>query len=155
MKKLITLIFSLVLCAALLTACGKAPAADVDVNAVYDKISSSVTLPAETVELTANDLLDYYGIAPESVASCVAVQDACGYKDEIVIIKAVDESAADAIHSMLQEHIAYQSESMRDYDAEQYAVLGSSKVVKHGCYTAMFISSEQDEMNDIFNSFFE
>lgn len=155
MKKLITLICSVVLCAALLTACGKAPAADVDVQAVYDKIASSASLPAETVELTANDLLDYYGIAPESVAACVAVQDACGYKDEIVIIKAVDEKTADEIHDLLEEHISYQTDSMRNYDAEQYAILGSSKVVEKGCYTAMFISAEQDEMNDIFNSFFE
>lgn len=154
MKKLLALICSAVLCAALLSACGKAPA-DVDVREVYDRIASSVSMPAETIELTADDLLDYYGIDPASVASCAAMQDACGYKDEIVIVKAVDEDAADAIRSLLGEHIAYQREAMRDYDAEQYDILGSSKVIGNGCYTAMFVSAEQDEMQSIFNSFFD
>ena len=122
---------------------------------IYDKIASSVTLPEESIELTVNDFLDYYGIAPESIAVCAAIQDACGYKDEIVIIKAVDESAADEIHGLLEEHIAYQCDSMRNYDAEQYNILCSSKAVQNGCYAAMFVSAEQDEMNDIFNSFFE
>lgn len=155
MKKLIAVICSIALCAALFAACGKTAEADVDVRDIYEKIASSAAMPAESIELTKNDLLDYYGISPESVAECVAVQDACGYKDEIVIIKAVDENAADEINGLLEEHIAYQCESMRNYDAAQYEILCSSKTVENGCYTAMFISAEQDKMNDIFNSFFD
>mgnify|MGYP003317031969 CR=1 FL=1 len=106
-------------------------------------------------ELTADDLIDYYGIEADKVADCAAVQDACGYKDEIVIIKAVDDTSAKEIADLLNEHIEYQKESMKNYDPAQYEILGSSEVITNGVYVAMFISAEQSTMAEIFNGSFK
>ena len=155
MKKALISITSVLMALMLLASCGKAPAAELNIGEVYQKVTDGIAMPAETVELSADDLIDYYGIEAEKVADFKAVQDACGYKDEIVILKAKNEDGAKEAEAMLKEHIEYQMEEMRDYDAEQYKVLESSMVCTNGLYVAMFISAEQSEMEEIFNSFFK
>lgn len=158
MKKNVLKLISVILIAATvfaLSSCGAEPSADVSVSEIYKKISESVSMPEEIIELTADDLLDYYGIESDKVIECAAVQDACGYKDEIVIIKAADSAAAAEISDILNEHIEYQKESMKNYDADQYEVLGSSRVIVSDDYAAMFISANQDSMIEIYNSFFK
>ena len=59
------------------------------------------------------------------------------------------------IEALLHEHIEYQKDSMKDYDPDQYQILGSSEVVTNGVYTAMFISAEQSTMAEIFSGSFK
>lgn len=152
MKKTVTILSLVLVTLLLLCACGR-EAADFSTAEALDKIKESVTMPAETVELGVNDLLDYYGIAAEGIEEVSAVQDACGYKDEIVILKAADEKTAEDAAAHLEDHIGYQRESMKNYDPEMYDILTQSEVIRQGKYAAMFISREQDAMEDIFESF--
>lgn len=135
--------------------CAKSTAETFGVNDIYLKITESAAMPAETVELAADDLTDYYGIEVDKVSEFAAVQDACGYKDEIVIIKADDNTAAKEIEALFNDHVEYQKNSMKNYDPEQYKILGSSEVIVNGDYVAMFISGEQGTMAEIFNGFFK
>lgn len=121
---------------------------------IYLKISEEIPMEYEKFNLTANDMIDYYGIKTEKISEMIAVQDACGYKDEIVMIKANDSAAAEEIADLLGQHIAYQKDSMKDYDAEQYKILTSSIVDIKGEYVAMFISASQDKMLEIYDSYF-
>lgn len=155
MKKSILSVISVLTVLVMLASCGSSTATAVNVKEVYQKITENVAMPEETVELAVADLEDYYGVTSEKVAEFAAVQDACGYKDEIVIIKAVDEASAKDIEAMLNEHIEYQKDSMRNYDPAQYDILGASKVIANGVYVAMFISAEQNAMADIYNGFFK
>lgn len=155
MKKLLLSITAVLMIPVMLASCGKSAVEAVSVKEVYQKITESVAMPAETVKLAADDLVDYYGIEADRVAEFAAVQDACGYKDEIVIIKAVDEASAAEIEALLSEHIEYQKDSMKNYDPAQYDILGSSEVVINGVYVAMFISAEQSTMAEIYNGFFK
>ena len=159
MKKTVSKITAIMLSAIMLltlASCGgKTANIELNFNEIYQKISESVSMPDEIIELQGEDLLDYYGIESDKVAEYKAVQDACGYKDEIVIIKAADENSAADIGNLFTQHIDYQKDSMKNYDADQYEVLGSSKVIVNGSYAAMFISGSQDKMAEIFNSFFD
>lgn len=155
MKKIILSVTAVLMALVMLASCGKSTAEAVNVKEVYQKITESVAMPEETVELAADDLVDYYGIEADKVADFAAVQDACGYKDEIVIIKASDEASAAEIEALLSEHIEYQKDSMKNYDPAQYNILGSSEVITNGVYVAMFISAEQSTMADIYNGFFK
>ena len=154
MKKTVISALSLILALLMFASCGKTAPAEVSIQEIYGKITSSVTMPEQTLELAAGDLKDFYNIDAEKVSEFAAVQDACGYKDEIVIIKAADEAAAQEIAELLTNHIEYQKNSMKNYAPEQYKILGSSSVITKGVYTAMFISAEQDAMAEIFNSYF-
>lgn len=155
MKKIILSITAVLMIPVMLASCGKSAVEAVKVKEVYQKITESVAMPEETVELAAEDLSDYYGIEADKVAEFAAVQDACGYKDEIVIVKAVDEASAAEIEALLNEHIEYQKDSMKNYDPAQYDILGSSEVITNGVYVAMFISAEQSTMAEIYNGFFK
>ena len=155
MKKIILSITAVLMITVMLASCGKSAVEAVNVKEVYQKITESIAMPEETVELAAEDLSDYYGIEADKVAEFAAVQDACGYKDEIVIVKAVDEASAAEIEALLNEHIEYQKDSMKNYDPAQYDILGSSEVVTNGVYVAMFISAEQSTIAEIYNGFFK
>ncbi len=155
MKKTILSVTAVLMILVMLASCGNNAAEAVNVKEIYQKITGSVSMPAETVELAAEDLADYYGIEADKTAEFAAVQDACGYKDEIVIIKAADEASAKEIEALLNEHIEYQKDSMKNYDPAQYSILGSSEVITNGVYVAMFISAEQSTMAEIYNGFFK
>ena len=152
-SKITAIIISAIMLLTLASCGGKTAKVELNFDEICQKISESVSMPEETIELQGEDLLDYYGIESEKVAEYKAVQDACGYKDEIVLIKAVDESAAAEIESLLNEHIDYQKDSMKNYDPAQYEILGASEVTVNGVYVAMFISAEQSTMLEIYNSF--
>lgn len=155
MKKIILSITAVLTALVMLASCGKTAFEAVGVLEIYQKITEGVAMPEETIELIADDLSDYYGIDPAKIAEFAAVQDACGYKDEIVIVKAVDEASAEEIEAQLCDHIAYQKDSMKNYDPAQYEILGSSEVIVNGVYVAMFISAQQSTMAEIFNGFFK
>lgn len=155
MKKIILSVTAVFMILVMLASCGKSAVESVNVKEVYQRITESIDMPEETVELAADDLVDYYGIEADKVAEFAAVQDACGYKDEIVIVKAVDDASAKEIEALLSEHIEYQKDSMKNYDPAQYDILGSSEVIANGVYVAMFISAEQSTMAEIYNGFFK
>lgn len=155
MKKIFVSISAALMVLVMLASCGKAPAQDFKAEDIYQKVTEGISMPENTVELSADDLTDYYGIDSAKVSEFKAVQDSLGYKDEVVVIKAVDEAAASEIGAQLTEHIEYQKNSMKNYDAAQFDILGSSEVVVNGVYTAMFISAEQSKMIDTFNSLFQ
>ncbi len=154
MKKIISAVLVIAVVFAF-AACGKKANEPIAAIAdIYKEITQTISMDYEKFELSADDMLDYYGIEGKKISELVAVQDACGYKDEIVMIKAVDEAAAQEIATLLGDHIDYQKESMQNYDAAQFEILGKSKVDVKGQYVAMFISSSQDKMLEIYNSYF-
>lgn len=155
MKKLILSVTAVLMIPVMLASCGKSTVEAVNIKDVYQKITENVSMPDETIELAKEDLSDYYGIEADKVTEFAAVQDACGYKDEIVIVKAADDTSAKEIEALLNDHIEYQKDSMKNYDAAQYDILTSSEVITNGVYVAMFISAEQAEMAEIYNGFFK
>lgn len=139
---------------------GEEPVAPLEIRctasleSIYQKISEEIPMDYEKFNLTANDMIDYYGIKKSKIAELVAVQDACGYRDEIVMIKAVHSDAAEEIADLLGQHIISQKDSMKDYDAAQYQILQSSTVDIKGEYVAMFISASQNRMYAIYDTYF-
>lgn len=154
MKKTIITVTAVLMILVMLTSCGNSTDGSADVQEIYGKITESVTMPEVSVELDADDLADYYGIEADKVAEYAAVQDALGYKTEIVIIRAADAASAEEIEVLFGDYIEYQKNCMRNYDPLQYEILGSSEVIRNGVYVAMFISSEQSTMAEIFSGFF-
>lgn len=172
MKKLISVLTALAIATAAaltLSSCDKEPAesdqtepAQTQLQAVSGeftaadilaKIKSEFTMDFETIELYPDDMLDFYGIESEKIAELAGIQNACGYKDEIVIIKAVDENAADEIEDIFEQHIEDQKKTMKNYDPEQYQVLGSSIAEEDGVWVALFVSEDQAAMLDVYNSY--
>lgn len=153
-KKIISLLFLFVLLFAFTSCVNSREICADSLENIYKDIAEKINMDYDKIELSKDDMLDYYGIDAKIIDEFVAVQDACGYKDEIVMIKAVDTASAQEIYSALTEHIEYQKNSMRNYDAKQYDILTKSKADIKGLWVSMFISSSQDEMLEIYNSYF-
>lgn len=170
MKKIISVFTVLAVAAAALalSSCGKEPAVNGQTAPsqtqqtvsgtftpadILSKIRSEFPMEFETLELVPDDMPDFYGIDGEKIAELAGIQNACGYKDEIVIIKAVDEKAAGEMKAVFEQHIEDQKETMKNYDPEQYRVLGASIVQQDGVWVAMFISENQAAMLDVYRSF--
>lgn len=167
MKKIlcVTLVLSL-LCA--FAACGKKAepvnteevtdaaeetAETVDLAAVLEAIAEKVEMPAESLDVPVSELKERYGIDAADVASCAIRMDASGYKDEIIMIEAVDEAAAAGIEEALNSHLEYNKKTMRTYAPDRFEILEESSVMKTGNFVSLFVSENADDMIDIYNGF--
>lgn len=121
---------------------------------IMNEIRNGGYLPESNMELTTNDMLDYYGIEASEIKQCSVVLNSSGWQDELIIIEAVDSAAADSIKTLLNNHIQNQCDSMRDYDAKMYDIVSKCSVVTNGNYIALFISADYEALNGIFNSYF-
>lgn len=121
---------------------------------IMNEIRNGGYLPAENMELTANNMDDYYGIDASEIKQCSVVLNSSGWQDELIIIEAVDSNAADNIETLLNNHIQNQCDAMRDYDAQMYDIVSKCTVETNGNYIALFISADYVTLNNIFNSYF-
>lgn len=120
---------------------------------ILDKINNSVEMSGDMMTLSADDLVDYYGIESTDVASCAVSQDMCGYLDEIIMIEAADESSVANIETALNDYLEYKKEEMKSYLPEQYNVLTKCNVNVDGLYVSLFISASAGEINEIYNGY--
>lgn len=97
-------------------------------------------------------LSSLYGIEPSMVkqsACFVTIEGA--FPDEIVMIEAVDEAAADSIAALLNNRLAEVKEQSKSYDAENYALAQQCSVDKKGCFVTMFLTPQHANMKIIYD----
>lgn len=128
---------------------------NVDLAQIMAKIAETAQMPEETVDIvSAEDLLDYYGIDAQKTESYSICINASGYQDELVMIKATSEETAKEIEGILNERLADSKEAMRNYSPEQFDILEKSHIDVSGKYVSMFVSADAATMIQVYNSFF-
>lgn len=141
---LIAMMFSLV-------ACGSDSYREIDIKAVKEQIISELSIEG-ALDLASERLLALYGIEEADIAESACFVTMGGvFPDEIVMIKATDEAAADRIEAKLNtrlDEIKIQSQS---YDPENYAIAQECKVLREGNVVALFMSAKHADMEAIFN----
>lgn len=147
---------SVLLCAAALSvtlfACGGEGGKNTDLNAVMTQISSQVTLN-DMMDYTVDDLKAAFGIDAADVKQCVAKVASDGLKaDEVIMIEAVDSSAADRIQDKLQAHYQAKANENISYNPEQYAVITKCSVEREGNFVTLFLSPDAAKMTSAFQS---
>ena len=131
-----------------LIACGGAKTMDID--AVKAQIMTDVK-PVDPLDLPTDRLTELYGInAADVKKSACFITMGGSFPDEVVIVEAVDASAADRIAVKLQQRLDDVTNQAQNYDADQFALLKKCKVQKIGNYLALFISAENAAMQEIF-----
>lgn len=145
---------SVLLAALLLAACGSRPAAHADLSAVYDSISDSLALP-EMLVLPARRVQSYYGLDPESCPQLlIAVCDEGLRVDEIWLIEAADEKAAEAILATARSRIEQICTETENYLPDQYAVAKAAQALRIGNSVGLFVSPDAKAMADLFTKAF-
>ncbi len=118
--------------------------------AILDKlqITDSADIPAER-------LMDLYGLdsADYTQESCFVTMAGI-FPHEVVMLKAVDEAAAERLAEKLESRLNEVRNQSASYDAENYALAQACTVDMDGLYISMFLSPDHDIMREVFKSFF-
>ena len=149
MKRIIALICALALMMAL-CACG---AKDVKpLSDVFSDIKAQVTF-TDNIEFNDASKLDrYYGIAAEEVsefAGCVS--NSGTNQEEVILIKAADDAAAERIQGVLEQKYQSKLNENKNYNPEQAAMIEKCSVERSGLYVSMIISPEAETITKIYH----
>lgn len=127
--------------------------ASVDLAALRTQILTDCEL-TDYIEVETEALGTVYGIDTTQVESSSSFNAMTGaaFPDEVVMVQAVDESAAAAIAANLEARLSAIAEQAASYDPASEAQAEQCKVVTDGVYVGMFFSSHYDEMVAAFQS---
>lgn len=148
MKRLIALL--LVILTLCLAGCGgKEQAVEMDVQAVYESMES--TLP-EMLVMDEAMMLNFCGIKAEQCAQVVVAVCSDGLRaDEVWLIEAADEAALKELEGLAEGRLTRKGEESITYSPEQYEVVKKAEVITAGNYLAVLVSPDVDALADIFN----
>ncbi len=127
--------------------------ASVDLNAVKNAIVSGAGV-SDPLDVPTARLESLYGIDTSLVkqaASFVTIEGA--FPDEIVMIEAVSEEAAEMIQLLLGTRLSEVKEQSKSYDPENYALAQQCTVEKKGTFVSMFLAPQHAKMEAIFDSY--
>ena len=128
-------------------------AVSVDLAAVRTDIQTQLGI-TDALPLETDALLNLYGIDSGWVAQSASFVTMAGtFPDEVILVEAVDETAAASIQEKLQNRlneVLVQSES---YDPDNYKAAQSCSVRVNGCYVALILSPKQADMAAIYEGY--
>lgn len=124
-----------------------------NLNEVFKEIGEQITLP-EMIELEEiTDLDRFYGISADDVEDFAGGIDNSGVsQDEVVLILAKDETAADNIEELLQKRYNSKLSQQQNYNADEAAKIQKCKVEKNGKYVTLIISDDSEKITEIFKN---
>lgn len=111
---------------------------------------------APMLNLTASSKLDmekityYYELEEADIEECGGIIGDVALADELVIIKAVDESKIPAIEAGAQKRLASQKISFQDYIPEQFKRLDDAQVVVNNNYVLYVCCDDVQGVIDAF-----
>ena len=154
MKKFLSLLLLTALLLTL-TACGGKKAAEPSVDLAA--VMAQFNLDEENMmTLDLSDLEALYYVKPEDVKQSAAAIHVSGINcDEIILFEAVDSAAAGRLKTILDNRYQAKLNEMRDYIAEQYAIIESCSVAQNGNYVAMIVSPDAANLVEIYNNSFK
>ncbi len=129
------------------------PAEDPDLEAVrqamVDKIGADDHLP-----LDAAAFENLYGIDPATLEQGAGFVTMAGvFPDEVVLLEAVDESAAAAAAEKLQTRLDEVMVQAETYDPDSYEKAKACEVVTDGRFVRLLLSPKQDELAEVYKQY--
>ena len=152
-KRILLAVLALML--TLLTACGgQKPAETADLTALYARLGEELELP-EMIQLADKRLQSATGLDPAACPQLIAAICGEGMRvDEIWLVEAADEDAAQAVQELAQARVTQVCAETENYLPDQYAVASQARIVCIGRYVALFISPDASAMEDLFRAAF-
>lgn len=133
---------------------GGTKAADVDVTKVMSALLEKAPIEG-SIQLTEDDMLNFYGIEGDKMEAFAADLAADGITaKEIVLVKAKDEDSAKDVETKLQNRLEARRNEFNNYLPDQYAIVEKSEVKRDGVYVRLIISPQQEELVELYNSYF-
>ncbi len=119
---------------------------------VYQAIAAVAAFPG-MVEMADPYLLDNIGVKPEQYTDAVYYLVEQGTDpDEIVIVSAVDDAAAQDVQAKLEQWLARRIDGAQSYLAENLPILEAGVVRRDGNTVALLITSNIDGVQTVYDS---
>ena len=119
---------------------------------IYDEMLAANVLP-EMMEFPESMVLDFYGIEEADYDQAIFYQSYDSMlADEVVLISAVDDTAASHVEEMLNARLEAKAEEAKGYSPEQFAIIEKCSVVREGEFIALIVSPEKDTLIEIFKN---
>lgn len=153
MKKFLAFIMAISI-AVMFVGCGKSQKST-DLTKVMKEMEEKVSLD-NMMDLTKEDLFDYYGIVEDDIVQFAAKINDSGVKaDEIVMVEAKDTNAAQRIKEKLDGRYQSKINENTNYNQEALEVIQKCKVDIKGNYVSMLVSPEVETLEKIYNNSFK
>lgn len=118
-------------------------------SSVFAQISETVGLPSMN-EFNEQLLQRYYGITPEMVSDYAGGMDNSGVgQDEILLVKASDESQVEALRNALQTRYDQKLNEQENYNPEEAEKIRNCEVRVSGLYVTLIISNDAAQITEI------
>ena len=101
--------------------------------------------------LTAEDVLDYYGIDFSACKAAMAFGDSVGYVNEAVIV-AAEGPVLDEAEAMLKDHLTAVKNQFRGYDADALALAEKAVLIREGNMVLFIISPNAEAMLAVYRN---
>lgn len=155
MDRKLKTILMLILCLGLLTAACGQESAPVDLQKLYEQLSTGDEMP-EMIPLTAKQMESYYGLDLSACPQFAAAVCDDGLRvDEIWLIEAESAERAAEILEAARAHVQQLCSETENYLPDQYAVAKDARVLQIGKTAALLISSRAGEMEQLFRESFK
>ncbi len=145
MKKILLLILSLALLLSL-SACGgeKESSKELDAAALCESLLKSSAFSVSLEELPATKASAFYNVEKDSMAEAMLYHASGTSKEQIVLIKATDETAAGTMVGVLQSLVNEWIEADRDYAPEEVPKLEKAVLRQSGCWVVLVVANDPD-----------
>lgn len=142
MKRILTIVTLLALVVTL-AACGgeEAPkSVQMQAQEVYTQLSEKAVKSA-MLKLNEGLLLDLCGIRSEDVKQAVvAICEDSLLTDEVWVVEATDEAAAQRIIELAKNRLKKKGEESITYSPEQYAVVEKAQLLQNGSFVVLLVA---------------
>ena len=142
MKRIIALVIAAVMAVSVFAGCGGGK----NLGDVLTSINSTYNLSLKTLE-SKDDLKKYYSINPDSVKQFAAEIDSNNNAPvEIVLVEAVDDSAATEIEKVLAGRYNSIISQYASYTPDKLEMVKDCKVSKDGNYVSLIVAENGPEL---------
>lgn len=142
MKRIIALVIAAVMAVSVFASCGGGK----NLGDVLTSINSTYNLSLKTLE-SKDDLKKYYSINPDSVKQFAAEIDSNNNAPvEIVLVEAVDDSAATEIEKVLAGRYNSIISQYASYTPDKLEMVKDCKVSKDGNYVSLIVAENGPEI---------
>ena len=148
------LCFSVLLCL-IISGCSRKAIDLPEPDILYSAVEDAAEL-SEMIEFTPEELENIIGIDPLDYVSYAAYQASLGMSpDEIIIVRAMDESKANIIEEKLKARVEYKRESFETYLIENQPIVNAAVVRRDGVTVAMLITENIEAAENAYEKFRE
>ena len=146
MKKILSLILSLIICISI-TACGNT-AKEIDINALSGELLNAQIFDEELTQVKTSVTIKRLGLNEADIEECVAYAGTKAVVDEIVLIKAVEGAYGD-VQAALNKHVDTQIKSYTSYRPEEVPKLEEALSLSFGNYVMLIVSNNSEKAQEI------